>query len=251
MKTLRYLDLDFTIDKILHIEVDFNKLKLTRGSSYLPLPKNFSGKFSVINPKNEDDEECFRWAVTAALNYNEIKKDPQRITNLKKHVDKYNWDGLSFPMALNKIDLFERRNPDIAVHVLTKDVIEGVYMCRKSKHLDRKHNVILFLLCEEEKRHYIAVKNLSGVLSKVNSNHKSKEQYCLNCLSGFNSEQKRDEHFEYCKDNEAVKVELPKEGSVVKFNKGQYQLKAPFILYADFEAILKPVKERHQDKRSG
>ena len=67
------------------------------------------------------------------------------------------------------------------MHVLTKDGRDDIYMCRKSKHLDRKETAILFLLCEEEKRHYIAVKNLSGVLSKVNSKHEHKEHYCLNC----------------------------------------------------------------------
>ena len=29
----------------------------------------------------------------------------------------------------------------------------------------------------------------------------------------------------------------------LNLTKGQYQLKAPFIMYADFESILKPVKE--------
>ncbi|XP_057296278.1 uncharacterized protein LOC130625239 [Hydractinia symbiolongicarpus] len=238
----------FVIDKILNIDVDFHKLKLTRGSSYLPLPKNFSGKKSIINPKNEDDDECFRWAIIAALNHDKIDNHPERISTFKKY-DNYNWNGLSFPMPLNKIDLFERRNPDIAVHVLTKEGGNCVYMCRKSKHLDRKETVVLFLLCEKEKRHYIAVKNLSGVLSKVNSKHKNKEHYCLNCLSGFNSEETRNEHFEYCKNNEAAKIKLPKEGSTVKFINGQYQLKAPFIMYADFEALSKEVSE--EEKNSG
>ncbi|XP_057299355.1 uncharacterized protein LOC130629979 [Hydractinia symbiolongicarpus] len=232
----------FTIDKILHMHVDFHELKLTRGSSYLPLPKNFSGKRSVINPHNEDDDKCFRWAIIAALNHDKIDNHPERISILKKH-DKYNWDGLTFPMALNKIDLFERRNPDIAVHVLTKDEGEGIYMCRKSKHLDRKETVVLFLLCEGDKRHYIAVKNLSGVLSKANSKHKNKEYYCLNCLYGFQSEQKRDEHFEYCKNNDAAKIQLPKEGSTLTFTDGKFQLKAPFIMYADFEAFTKELPE--------
>ena len=40
------------IEKILHLDVDFLKLKLTRGSSYIPLPKNFSGKRSVIKPSH-------------------------------------------------------------------------------------------------------------------------------------------------------------------------------------------------------
>ena len=34
----------------------------------------------------------------------------------------------------------------------------------------------------------------------------------------------------------------------LKFHDGQYQLKVPFMLYADFESILKPVDERYRDK---
>ena len=34
----------------------------------------------------------------------------------------------------------------------------------------------------------------------------------------------------------------------LKFHDGQYQFKIPFILYADFESILKPVDERYKDK---
>ena len=35
---------------------------------------------------------------------------------------------------------------------------------------------------------------------------------------------------------------MPKEGTLVKFQDGQYQLKVPFILYADFESILEPIE---------
>ena len=34
----------------------------------------------------------------------------------------------------------------------------------------------------------------------------------------------------------------------LKFNDGQYQFKVPFMLYADFESILKPVDERYSEK---
>ena len=34
----------------------------------------------------------------------------------------------------------------------------------------------------------------------------------------------------------------------LKFHNGQYQLKVPFMLYADFESILKPVDERYKEK---
>ena len=34
----------------------------------------------------------------------------------------------------------------------------------------------------------------------------------------------------------------------LKFHDGQYQFKVPFMLYADFESILKPVDERYRDR---
>ena len=34
----------------------------------------------------------------------------------------------------------------------------------------------------------------------------------------------------------------------LKYHDGQYQFKVPFIMYADFESILKPVDERYKDK---
>ena len=37
------------------------------GSSCIPLPKFLAAKKAIINLKNEDDE-CFKWAITRALN---------------------------------------------------------------------------------------------------------------------------------------------------------------------------------------
>ena len=53
----------FVFDQVLFLDISFHKLKLTRGSSYLPLPGRVSNKKAVINLQNEEDEECFKWAV--------------------------------------------------------------------------------------------------------------------------------------------------------------------------------------------
>ena len=37
-------------------------------------------KKATINPKNTDDK-CFQYPATAALNYREIKWDPERVLN--------------------------------------------------------------------------------------------------------------------------------------------------------------------------
>ena len=87
-----------------------------------------------------------------------------------------------------------------------------------------------------------AIKSLSRLHGSSNSKHGYEQHFCLNCLQGFHSEESRDNHFEYCKDNEAVRIKMPKEGSFMKFHDGKNQFKVPFAIYADLEAILKPKK---------
>ena len=62
----------------------------------------------MINPKNENDEECFKWAVTAALHYKEIKSHLERVLNIVGNTNNYNWSGLELPVAINKINEFKR-----------------------------------------------------------------------------------------------------------------------------------------------
>ena len=102
--------------------------------------------------------------------------------------------------------------------------------------------VNLLLITDGEKRHYTAVKSLTRLLRSSNSKHKCKQHFCLNCLQVFSLEGSRDKHYEYCKDNEAVMIEMPKEGSFVEFHDGQNQFKVTFVMYADFKAIFKPTK---------
>ena len=50
-----------------------------------------------MNPQNRD-EECFKWAVIAALHHEEIKHHPERISVLDPYKNQYNWEGLDFPV---------------------------------------------------------------------------------------------------------------------------------------------------------
>ena len=198
----------FTVHSIVYLDIDFHKLNLTRGSSYITLPGWIVGKKAVINPKNEHDEECFKWAIIAALHHEEIRNDPQRISKLKPYVGRYNWDGLEFPVAKEAIGKFEKNNLDIAINVL---YISGknINIQRKSKYHDRKNNVNLLLIANDEKKHYTAIKSLSRLLSSENTKGKRKEYYCTNCLQGFHCVETKDKHYEYCIDHDAVKIVMP------------------------------------------
>ena len=60
----------------------------------------YKNEKSTINPKNED-EKCSKYAASVALIYEEIKCNPERVSNIKPFINKYNWQGISYP---SKID---------------------------------------------------------------------------------------------------------------------------------------------------
>ena len=98
------------------------------------------------------------------------------------------------------------------------------------------------LITENNRKHHVAIKSLSRLLSKQNSKHKEAQHFCLNCLQGFWEESSRDEHVHYCKNNESVHIEMPHKKPIVEYLDGQFQFKVPFIIYADFESILEPIQ---------
>ena len=84
------------------------------------------------------------WAVITA---SEIGKDLQRMSNLEKSTDNYDWSGLEFPVAVDKISIFETKN-DISVTVLALKGPE-VYTARKSE-CEYSKNVNLLLITDGE-----------------------------------------------------------------------------------------------------
>ena len=171
---------------------------------------------------------------------------------LRPYEEQCNWKGLELPVSIKKIDQFEKNNPGIVVNVLLskKKKSQNIYtVCRSKHNVECKKQVNLLLIEDGEKRHYNPIKNISRLLSKLNGKTRHAYHFCMNCLNGFQIASARDKHYEYCSSSGHVKVNMPtKEGKWLKFHGGQYQLKVSFMLYADFESVLKPVDERYKEK---
>ena len=87
---------EFAYDSVDVLYYNLNKVSLSRGGSYIDSPKWLKSKKATINPKNNDDK-CFQYALTVALNYEQIEKDSQRISKIKPFIEKYNWKEIEFP----------------------------------------------------------------------------------------------------------------------------------------------------------
>ena len=193
----------FVFDEFLYLDVNFHQLNLTRGSSYLPLSNWLARKKVIINPHN-NNEECFKWVVTAAENVG--MTNPQRVSKLRRFTDNYDWSGLKFPASTKDIGNFEMRN-NVSVNVLAVGG-RDIYVCRKGWRMspvDREIN--LLLISEDGINHYTAIKSLSRLLRSSNTKHKCKQHFCMNCLQGFTEKLSRDQA--YCEDNKSVRVEMP------------------------------------------
>lgn len=74
----------FIVSKIRAHTIRFYKFKALTGSSYIPLPEKLKNKKGLINIKNIEDNECFRWCHLAHLY--PVDKNPQRIKKYKKNI---------------------------------------------------------------------------------------------------------------------------------------------------------------------
>ena len=172
------------------------------------------------------------------MRWEEIDRDHQRISKLRRYEDDFDWDGINFPASIRDIKRFESRN-EIMVNILALED-KKVYICRKGKEHDRVAN--LMLITDHNKKHYIVIKSLRWLLSRQNSKHKESRHFCINCLHGFAEQKSRDEHYVYCRLIEAVRIEMPNRKPIVEYSDSQCQFKVPFMMYADFELILEPIQ---------
>ena len=60
---------------------------------------------------------------------------------------------------------------------------------------------------------------------------------CFRCSNTFNSNESLASHREYCKSHDAIKIELPEEGSKISFKNHNRSIPVSFDVYADFESF--------------
>ena len=73
---------DFIFNGVNYLFYDFNRVSIIKGGSYIESPKWLKDKKCTVNQKNNDNK-CFQYATTLALNFNKIDKHPQRISRIK------------------------------------------------------------------------------------------------------------------------------------------------------------------------
>ena len=136
-------------DRVEHLDININPFNPLSASSFIPLPKKLADKKAIINVQNENDNECFKWAVTSAVF--PAERDGERLSKqMRKDSEKFDWKGIEFPVSLKQIDKFENHN-NYAINVFGYEKV--VYPLRISKKRD-KQVINLLLIANEETNHF-------------------------------------------------------------------------------------------------
>ena len=228
--------------------VNVAKYQPLRGGTYLPLPANLAKKKAIINVKNRDNQ-CLKWALRAALFPPKDGKDPQRPSKYPVK-DGINYKGIDFPTPVKQIDKLEAQNGNLAINVFgwEKDTVIVHRISRKEPKVPR---INLMLIESGKIQHYCWVKRESALLFDQSKNRNAKH-YCMMCLTGFSRADLLVDHKKYCNgvNGRPTRIEMPKEGeNILAFQNYQKQMKAPYVIYADFEALVKKIQgcERYSE----
>ncbi|KAJ8967216.1 hypothetical protein NQ317_001325 [Molorchus minor] len=246
-------DSGWALEQIMYLEVNVNKYSPMRGSSFINLPKFIENKKAVVNIRNSDNC-CFAWAVTSALylphgRINQPTSYPHFSTVL-------NMTGIDFPVKLKDISKFEDLN-NISINVYGLESrfednrlkYEIVGPLRYSQKKLRMHVNLLLIFdeCGRDHRcsndcsnvHYCWIKDLSRLVSYQVSATKKKKYFCDGCL--------RNDCNHIYTTTPSTQPRIDKYGkevpeNILKFENFERQMSVPFVVYADFESVLKPIQ---------
>ena len=144
---------------------------------------------------------------------------------------------------MEKVDWknFEENKKETALNVLfiryNKKEIEVAYTLKYNYKC--KKQVILLMITDKNNRwHYLAVKSLPALFRGTTSNHHG-DFYCLNCFHSYTTLNKLKKHERVCNNHNYCRINLPEEHEKIEYLPGEKSLKAPFIIHADLECLLK------------
>ena len=224
--------------------VNIAKYQPLKGSSYIDLPDYLKNKKAIVNVRNNDNK-CLEWALLSSLY--PAHDNPHRVSKYKDHENELNFAGVGFPVTLKDIPKVEKQNY-LAINVFGyASVIHPLYLTK-----DLTRDPINLLLITEVKdgktnSHYAWIKDFNRLCCDQNK-HGGKTFFCTRCISPHCSERTLSDHLICCRGVDAppchaVFPEDNEETGYIpqtKFRHFQNMIKAPYVVYADTESIIRP-----------
>ena len=231
----------WVVDEILEAYINVARYQPLRGGSYMVLPSKLKNKKAILNIQNRDNQ-CLRWALRAALFPAPRGRNPIRTSSYPTE-DGLDFEGIDFPTPVKQIDRLERQNPNLAINVFGWEN-ERVIVHRITEKGFDAQTINLMITTKGENTHYSYVQRLTALLYDQ-SRHGGVKHFCERCLHGYTTRDLLERHKPECKGllKTPTRTEMPKEGeNKMTFTNHHKHMKAPYVVYADFECVLKKIE---------
>ena len=130
----------------------------------------------LINPKNLDDNECFRWCHVRKLNPQKVHPERIKLSD-KEFVKKLDYSGISFPVSYKDYNKIEKQNQ---INVYVYGYSSFIYPIYTSKEKYDNDLEVLYI------GHYVLITNFNRLMYSF-TKYKGKKFFCKRCLHCFSS----------------------------------------------------------------
>ncbi|KAF0146940.1 MAG: hypothetical protein FD143_3161, partial [Ignavibacteria bacterium] len=224
------------ISKIFYVSLAFTRFAPLAGSGYRELPEFLDLKRAIINVKNTDNR-CFGYAILSAIH--PLQVNAQRAHRYLLHFAGAGLDRISYPVEPTDVPMIEEQlNLKINIFSFYDDTGKARYPLYVSKreHYTKEIDLLYW------GGHYAWIKKFSAFIYDLSPKHSIKF-FCKRCFGVFLTESTYTRHQEICSrpDFDSVIYRFPPPGQKIKFTSIKNQLRAPFIIVADFECLLEPI----------
>jgi hypothetical protein len=226
------------------LEMHVARYKPLKGAARMKTPPKLRAKKAVINVSTKEDD-CFKWAILSALF--PAKSHVDRKSNYQEHEGKLDWSGLEWPVKLDDIAKFERRNPYAVSVYGWNEEKQTPYPLRISEVRECEQHIDLVVLHEDGTgdSHYCYIKKFSAFVRQPSDGRRQSKHYCRYCLTGFPNAEKLAEHTSLgCAQITESLPDMPKpKDAFIEFENHDKKFPAPFVIYADFECLTIPLQK--------
>lgn len=239
-----YLNSGLTFIGFSQAVLQARKYTLVTGGNWIPTPKCILFKHSVFNPKNSDGD-CLRWCILIKRYQHiicplesDFNKNWDLLYNFPNIKDSVSMNNVSLPVTLHDIGKIESQNNlHINVFGLTIkddetfkiDPLYSSFQSTESRYPDII-NVLLF------KKHFLYIHNINPLLTPEGIGRRF---MCNRCIGTYTTQLSLKTHQNLCEKNVMVNFGLQTDKKILKFDNISNQIPIPFVIYGDFEAIMK------------
>ena len=167
------------------------------------------------------------------------------MSKIRPFINQYNQKGVQFPSHQEEWKKFEQNNKTIALNILflphNTKTIRLEYKSNYNSQ-QRESQVVLLMITDGEKWHYLAVKSLSTLFRGITSSRDG-DFYCLNCFHSYRTNNALKKHERLCNNHDYCHVEILKEDEKnIKIQPQRKIIKSSIYNYFSFRMF--PEKEQ-------